>query len=64
MAEPAGNRIATAIKGALGDVRGSAAIEYAVMASLIAVAIITVVMTLGKDVAGLFQTVEAIFHTV
>ena len=42
---------------ALRSERGATAVEYGLMVALIAVAIITVVSTLGTQLSGLFQTV-------
>lgn len=43
---------------ALGrDERGATAIEYGLIASLIAVAIITILTTVGTDLAAKFQTI-------
>ena len=39
------------------DDRGATAVEYGLMVGLIAVVIIAVVVTLGKNVSGLFNTV-------
>lgn len=39
----------------LKDVSGATAIEYGLIAAGIAVAIITVVFTLGEDISGLFS---------
>ncbi|MGD1934930.1 MAG: Flp family type IVb pilin [Candidatus Phaeomarinobacter sp.] len=44
-------------KNLMVDESGATAIEYALIAGGIAVAIITAVNTLGVDVAGLFGTV-------
>ena len=41
----------------LRDERGATAVEYGLMVGLIAVVIIAVVTTLGKNVSGLFNTV-------
>jgi pilus assembly protein Flp/PilA len=44
------------------DERGTTAIEYAVIASGIACAIIAVVMNIGTSVQGLYQTVASTLH--
>ena len=44
-----------------GDENGATAIEYAVMASGIAVAIAAAVTTLGTTVVGMFDAVAALF---
>ncbi len=38
---------------------GATAIEYGLLASLIAVAIVTVLLTLGPKLAGVFTTVQS-----
>jgi len=43
----------------LREERGATAIEYALIASLIAVAIVGAVITLGGSVSGLFNTVAS-----
>lgn len=43
------------------DTRGATAIEYALIASLIAVVIIIAVGTLGTNVKGLFNSVANVF---
>ena len=40
------------------DEEGATAVEYALMASLIAMAIIAIVTTLGKSVTSVFTTVN------
>jgi Flp pilus assembly pilin Flp len=42
-------------------VRGSTAIEYALVASLIAIAIVAAVQNVGGKVLGLFESVVAAF---
>jgi len=42
----------------LRDERGATAIEYGLIASLIAVAIVGVLLTLGPTLKGAFQTVQ------
>lgn len=43
--------------------RGATAIEYALMAAGIALALITVVYLMGDDVLGLFQSVQTGLNT-
>lgn len=45
----------------LSDTRGATAIEYAVLAAGIAIAILASVQALGVNVVGMFDTVEAAF---
>jgi pilus assembly protein Flp/PilA len=40
------------------DEKGATAIEYGLIASLIAVAIVGVLVTLGPALSGVFQTVQ------
>ena len=42
----------------LKDEQGATAIEYGLIASLIAVAIVGVLLTLGPALKGVFQTVQ------
>jgi pilus assembly protein Flp/PilA len=42
----------------LRDERGATAVEYGIMVALIAAVIIGVVVTIGQDLLGSFQTVE------
>jgi pilus assembly protein Flp/PilA len=42
---------------------GPAAVEYAVMVSLIAVALISVVTSLGQSISGTFSTVSSTLGT-
>lgn len=41
----------------LKDEKGATAVEYAIMASLIAAVIVAIVATLGQQVSALFQLV-------
>ncbi|WP_158926897.1 Flp family type IVb pilin [Acidisphaera sp. S103] len=41
------------------DVRGVTALEYAMIASLIAVACVTIVTSLGGSISGVFSTVSS-----
>ena len=43
--------------------RGVSAIEYGLLASLIAVVIITAVTTLGSNLTGLFQSIASKVHS-
>jgi pilus assembly protein Flp/PilA len=43
------------------DTSGATAIEYALLAGLISVAIVSVVATLAVKVTGLYQTVAAVY---
>ncbi|MFM2342245.1 MAG: hypothetical protein RLZZ592_1898 [Pseudomonadota bacterium] len=47
------------IKNFLRDEDGVTAIEYGLLAALIAVAIITATTTLGKDIAALFSGISS-----
>lgn len=42
----------------LREEKGATAIEYGLIASLISVAIVTVLLTLGPQLTAVFQTVE------
>ncbi len=48
----------------LSDERGSTAVEYGLILSLIAVAVIVTLGTLGQNIASTFQTVAAELGTV
>ena len=50
----------TLIRTFLHDEDGATAIEYALIASLIAVVIITAVTTVGTKVAGVFTTIAGV----
>lgn len=45
-------------KAFVADKEGATAIEYAVIAGLIAVAIVATARTLGLDIAGVFTTIS------
>ena len=47
--------------GFVRDESGTTAIEYALIASLISVVIVTAVTTIGTTLTGFFQTVAAAF---
>lgn len=51
-------RLSTRIKGFLNDEEGVTAIEYGLIAALIAVAIITAVSTLGVELGDLFTAIK------
>jgi pilus assembly protein Flp/PilA len=52
---------AAAVKRFAADARGATAIEYALIASGVALAIAVTVMSLGSAVTGLYARVAAIF---
>ena len=52
----------TAIRNFLGNDSGATAIEYALIASLIAVVIITAVQMVGTKVSTVFNEVGAALH--
>ena len=52
----------TAIRNFLGNDSGATAIEYALIASLIAVVIIVAVQTVGTKVSTVFNEVGAALH--
>ena len=41
-----------------GDTKGSAAIEYGLVASLIAIAIVAVIAAIGEDIFALFRSID------
>ena len=45
--------------GLIGDKKAVTALEYAMIASLIAVACITIVSTLGGHISGVFSTIDS-----
>jgi pilus assembly protein Flp/PilA len=47
----------------LGSKRGVSAIEYGLLAALIALVIIAAITTLGTNLQGLFQSISAQVHT-
>ena len=47
------------IQGIRADRRGVTALEYGLIASLIAVVIVGAVTTLGKNLSGTFNTISA-----
>ena len=49
--------------GFVKDESGTTAIEYALIASLISVVIVTAVTTIGTTLTGFFQTVAAAFYS-
>ena len=53
------NTITTAVKAFIDDENGVTAIEYGLMAALIAGAIATVVTTLGGDIKTMFQSLSS-----
>lgn len=58
MATPASKAIIEPVRRFLRDESGATAIEYAMIASGIAVAIATTVVTLGSSVKGLYVSVS------
>lgn len=52
------NTITTAVKAFVNDENGVTAIEYGLMAALIAGAIATVVTTLGTDIKNMFTSIS------
>jgi pilus assembly protein Flp/PilA len=55
--EPTGIRILKRLMEILGDERGVSALEYAVIAALVAVVVIGSISLLGTNVSKLFSTV-------
>jgi len=53
--------LTSTIRRFLCDERGATAIEYAIMASGIAVAVVATVMALGSSVSGLFTKVNSAY---
>lgn len=56
-AENAASQPTEAARVRVWSERGASAVEYAIMASLIAAVVVTTVMVLGTQVAALFQSV-------
>jgi pilus assembly protein Flp/PilA len=51
--------IVSKLSGLIGDKRAVTALEYAMIASLIAVACVTIVTNLGTKVSGVFSSVSS-----
>jgi pilus assembly protein Flp/PilA len=51
--------IVSKLSALIGDKKAVTALEYAMIASLIAVACVTIVSTLGTKVSGVFSTVSS-----
>ena len=57
------SRLTARLRGLLGDRRGATAIEYALMASGIALAIMSTIWTLGASVkTNLYDKIGAMFN--
>jgi len=51
--------IISKLSGLIGEKKAVTALEYAMIASLIAVACVTIVTSLGSKVSGVFSTVSS-----
>jgi|HubBroStandDraft_2_1064218.scaffolds.fasta_scaffold490392_1 pilus assembly protein Flp/PilA len=51
--------IVSKLSGLIGDKKAVTALEYAMIASLIAVACVTIVTSLGTKVSGVFSSVSS-----